>query len=334
MRGSKWWSRRTLKLALKSALGLLVLAMVGREVLRTLAQVRSHGGFPHLGIGWLVASVGLYILGLTTFGLWFWRILGSSPSPVGPWAAVRAYLISHLGKYVPGKALVVVLRVGLVTGYGARPATAAFSTLYETLVMMASGGLVAAIGFTIAPARTIPLRLWGVGEVTVPLALLGLVPALGFLTLTWPSVFPRLSKVMAMPFPGVGPDALPRLRRRLLAEGLLWAVLGWLFVGLSLVAVVRGLDPSAAFPPLASLPVLIASVALATVSGFVVAIAPGGLGVREWVLWTSLGAVMPHDRAVLASLALRLAWVVGEGLTAALVGLLRPKLQPRQEPAP
>ncbi|HEU5117285.1 MAG TPA: hypothetical protein VFT74_11530, partial [Isosphaeraceae bacterium] len=231
------------------------------------------------------------------------------------------------GKYVPGKALVVVLRVGLVTGYGARPATAAFSTLYETLVMMASGGLVAALGFAIGPTRTVTLPVWGVGEVSVPLALLGLVPALGFLTLTWPSVFPRLSKVMSLPFPGVGPDALPYLRRRLLAEGLLWAVLGWLLAGLSLAAVVLGLGKPIA---LSSLPVILASVALATVSGFVGALAPGGLGVREWVLWTSLGAVMDHETAVLASLALRLVWIVGEGLTAGVVGLLRPRIRSQE----
>ena len=36
------------------------------------------------------------------------------------------------------------MRVGLATPYGARPATAAFATLYETLVMMAAGGLIAA----------------------------------------------------------------------------------------------------------------------------------------------------------------------------------------------
>ncbi len=291
--------------------------------------MQHHGGVPRLGVGWLLASVVLYIGGLSTFGMWFWRILESSATPVGAWVAVRAYLISHLGKYVPGKALVVVMRVGLVTGYGARPATAAFSTLYETLVMMASGGLVAAVGFTIGPARTIPVPVWGLGEVVVPLALLGLVPAMGFLTLTWPSVFPRLSKVMSMPFPGVGPDALPTLRRRLLAEGLLWAVVGWLLAGLSLAAVVMGLGESV---PLSSLPVVVASVALATVSGFVVALAPGGLGVREWVLWTSLGAVMSHEKAVLASLVLRLVWVVGEGLTAGVVGLLRPRILRVEEP--
>jgi hypothetical protein len=283
-------------------------------------------------VGWLAASVALYVAGLCAFGVWFWRILGSSATPVGPWAAVRAYLISHLGKYVPGKALVVVLRVGLVTGYGARPATAAFSTLYETLVMMASGGLVAAVGFAMGSARPLTIPLWGTREATVPLSLVGLAPALGLLTLTWPSVFPRLSKVMSLPFPGVGPDALPTLRRRLLAEGLSWAVLGWLLAGLSLVAVVLALDPSGKGVSASTLPVLIGSVALATVAGFAVALAPGGLGVREWVLWTALGSVMDHEQAVLASLALRLAWVAGEGLTAGVVGLLKPRLRPTEPP--
>jgi uncharacterized membrane protein YbhN (UPF0104 family) len=309
----------------------VVLVMVGREVLRTLQRISLHGDLPHLEPGWLIASVGFYVAGLSAFGMWFWRILDSSPSPVRAWAAVRAYLISHLGKYVPGKALVVVMRVGLVTGYGARPATAAFSTLYETLVMMASGGLVAAVGFAMGPTRTLSVPVWGVGEVVLPLSLLGLAPALGFLALTWPTVFPRLSKVMSLPFPGVGPDALPTLRRRLLAEGLAWASLGWLLAGLSLAAVVMGLDSSGKSLPLSSLPIIIASVALATVSGFVVAVAPGGLGVREWVLWTALGSVMDHERAVLASLALRLVWIVGEGLAAAVVGILRPRLRPSEE---
>lgn len=332
MRGLKW--KRTLKPAVKSVVGVVVLVMVGREVVRTLGKIQHQGGWPHLGLGWLAVSVGFYVAGLVAFGMWFWRILESSPSPVGAWAAVRAYLISHLGKYVPGKALVVVMRVGLVSGYGARPATAAFSTLYETLVMMASGGLVAAVGFATGPTRTLSVPVWGFGEVVVPLSLLGLAPALGFLVLTWPTVFPRLSKVMSLPFPGVGPDALPTLRSRLLAEGLSWAALGWVLAGLSLASVVMGLAPSGAGLPVSSLPVIVASVALATVCGFVVAVAPGGLGVREWVLWTSLGSVMDHDQAVLASLALRLVWVVGEGLAAGVVGILRPRLRPSEDSAP
>ena len=100
--------------------------------------------------------MGLYLAGLTLFGVFFDRIMKASPTPVRLGPAVRAYLISHLGKYVPGKAMVVVMRVGLVTPYGARPATAAFATLYETLVMMAAGALIVATArdFSVVPAAS------------------------------------------------------------------------------------------------------------------------------------------------------------------------------------
>jgi uncharacterized membrane protein YbhN (UPF0104 family) len=63
---------------------------------------------------------------------------------------------------------------------------------------------------------------------------------------------------------------------------------------------------------------------LATVAGFAVAVAPGGLGVREWVLWTALGAATgDRDRAVVAALALRLVWVVAEIAAAGLLLLFR-----------
>ena len=55
---------------------------------------------------------------------------------------------------MPGKALVIVMRVGLTAPYGVRPATAALSTFYETLAMMAAGALVAALGFAMGPRRS------------------------------------------------------------------------------------------------------------------------------------------------------------------------------------
>jgi uncharacterized membrane protein YbhN (UPF0104 family) len=95
------------------------------------------------------------------------------------------------------------------------------------------------------------------------------------------------------------------------------------------VAVIRALVPEG-LPP-SSWGVAVACVALSTVAGFVVAIAPGGLGPREWVLYTALGStgVIDEPRAVLAAVALRLAWVVGELVAAGALGLVRP---PRPDP--
>jgi uncharacterized membrane protein YbhN (UPF0104 family) len=300
--------KKGVKVAVKAVLAALVLWAVGRHVVRTWRDLRAHGETLHVEPAWIALAVALYLAGLVACGVFFTRVLRASPTPIGYVPAVRAYLISHLGKYVPGKAMVVIMRVGLVAPYGARPATAAFATLYETLVMMAAGGLIAALGFAFPPVQGWALALGG----ALGLALLVVVD---------PLVFPRLSRLISLPFPGVGPEALPRITRRLMAEGLLWSAAGWVLLGLSQVAVVRALSPSGV-PP-GHWPAVTGGVALATVAGFVVAVMPGGLGVREWVLMPALTPTLGPDLAVIAALALRLTWVLGELLAAAALSLVR-----------
>jgi glycosyltransferase 2 family protein len=312
------------KLAIKTALGALVLWAVGRHVVRTWHDLHEKGGALRVDLSWIALAVGLYLIGLCAFGAYFGRVMRASATPLGLAAAIRAYLISHLGKYVPGKAMVVVMRVGLATPYGARPATAAFATLYETLVMMAAGGLIAAAGFATRAVAPLVLPIGGGSGIPVPLTLLSLGLGVAFLIVVDPAVFPRLSGLARVPFPGVGPDALPNVTRRLLGEGLLWSLAGWTFLGLSQVAVIRAFVPSGVTPAL--WPMIAGSVALATVAGFVVAVLPGGLGVREGVLMATLAPAVGTEVAVVAALALRLAWVLGEVLAAAVLTVARPPL--------
>lgn len=315
------WKREA-KIAVKAVVAVLVLWAVGRHVARTWRDLHEHGVTLRVSPAWIALAMGLYLSGLTACGVFFGRVLRASATPIGYVPAVRAYLISHLGKYVPGKAMVVVMRVGLVTPYGARPATAAFATLYETLEMMAAGGLIAALGFAFPPVQEWALSL-GIGL------------AVALLIVVDPRVFPRLSRLMSLPFPGVGPEALPRISRRLMGEGLLWSMACWVLLGLSQVIVVRALAPSGV--PVGLWPAVIAGVALATVAGFAVAVLPGGLGVREGVLMTTLTPVLGADTAVIAALALRLTWVLGEVLAAAALSLVRPRLPlgvPVPDPSP
>jgi len=317
------WTRWGVRV-LKVVLGLLVLWAVGRHMARTWADLRQHGESVRFDPPWIAFGAVLYLTGLSAFGLYYGRILKASATPVGYLPALRAYLISHLGKYVPGKAMVVVMRAGLLTSYGARPATAAFATLYETLTMMAAGGLVAALGFVIRPLPPLLLPV-GLGHtLPIPLLLLSLGLGVAFWGLVEPRVFPRLSKLISVPFPGVGPKALPHFSQRLLFEGMAWSFAGWVLLGLSQVAVIRSFLPDGAPPE--TWPLVVASVALATVAGFAVAIFPGGLVVREGVLMATLAPVVGADRAVVAALALRLAWVLGEVAIAALLAVVRPPL--------
>ncbi len=62
--------------------------------------------------------------------------------------AARAYYCGHLGKYIPGKAMVLVIRAALVKDRGCRPLTATVTASYETLTMMGTG---VALGAALAP---------------------------------------------------------------------------------------------------------------------------------------------------------------------------------------
>jgi uncharacterized membrane protein YbhN (UPF0104 family) len=305
----------------KAAVGAAVLIAVGHYVVRTLGKLHAEGRTVRVEAVWIAAAAALYLAGLCGFGMFFVRVIREGPSPVAPLPALRAYLISHLGKYVPGKAMVVAMRVGLVVPYGARPATAAFATLYETLVMMAAGGLIAALGFATRAGQREYLAI-------------GLGLGLAFAIAVEPRVFPKLVAPLRLPFPGVGPDALPPLSHRLLAEGLLWSALGWTLLGLSQVAVIRAVDPAGV--EAGKWPSIVGSVALATVAGFVIPITPGGLGVREGVLLKVMGPAVGDETATLAAVVLRLTWVAGELLAAAVSSVARPRPRPRPggSPAP
>ena len=145
---------------------------------------------------------------------------------------------------------------------------------------------------------------------------------MAFLVVVDPLVFPRVSILLASPFPSVGVDAQPRIDRPLLGKGLLLNAISWLFLGLSQVAVIRALSTAGLTFEVIAL--VTASVALATVAGFVVAVLPGGLGVREWVLMTTLAPAIGEDLAVVSALALRLTWVAAEAVAALILGPLRP----------
>jgi len=325
MARSGW--KRFVKPAVKTGLAVLVLWYLYRHVTRTWHDLHEHGESIRVDPTWLAVGAGLYLAGLTACGVFYAKVMAASPGPVGPIVAVRAYLISHLGKYVPGKAMVVVMRVALTAPYGARPATAALAAFYETLAMMAAGALAAAVGFALGPA---PVQLIPLGaSAGLAVLLLGVVE---------PRVFPRVTKLMTMPFPNVGPDALPALSYRLLGAGLLLSLTGWVLLGLSQVAVVRAVAPAGLAPGL--WPVVVAGVALATVAGFVVAVLPGGLGVREGVLMATLAPAVGEDTAVVSALALRLTWVAAEVVAGVALAAVRPALpaaaplSPPEPPAP
>jgi uncharacterized membrane protein YbhN (UPF0104 family) len=121
---------------------------------------------------------------------------------------------------------------------------------------------------------------------------------------------------------------------RLLAIGWPLAIVGWLLLGLSLWATLRGLGLNG-LEPLGLLPLYVAAVSLATVAGFL-SLIPGGALVREFVLLELLVLLPGVDpaTALLGAVLLRLIWLVAELLisgilySAAFVPPFKSRLQP------
>jgi glycosyltransferase 2 family protein len=255
---------------------------------------------------WLAAAGALYLAGGVPCWI-FWhqalRGLGQRPAP---WDSLRAYWIGHLGKYLPGKALVVVLRATLVRGPRVDGGIAAVCVFVETLTMMSVGAAWSAVLLLVGP-------LTAAGRAWLPWALALMVLA-GFPTA--PPLFRRAVEVLqrrrGLSIPG---ETLRGLNLALMLQGWFWMSLSWLLMGLSLWATLRALpgDSRAVWESLADLPAVIACAALAVVLGFA-SLLPGGVGVRELVVVTVL-APLPHvgsAKALAAALLARLVWLLAE----------------------
>jgi len=297
--------RRWAVTAVKLLIVLVVLAAVRHTLLSGLAQLDNYPW--HFQPGWLIAAGALYLLGLLPAGLFWCHVVRTLGQPAGIGETLRAYFIGHLGKYVPGKAMVVVLRAGLIRSHRVNTAVAAASVFFETLTMMSVGALLSAA----------VLAVWFREQRTLFAVAVGLMVMAGLPTL--PPVFKRLARIARVGKSDPATAAnLQRLGYGTLLLGYVAMTIGWVLLGLSLWAVLKSMGMT---PPslVAELPRYTASVALAMVAGFL-SLIPGGAVVREAIL---AQLMVPHfhdispqisapTAALVSALVLRLVWLVAE----------------------
>jgi uncharacterized membrane protein YbhN (UPF0104 family) len=314
------------KRLLRWAVGCAVLLAVAWHVRKSWADLLAQSAGRSWSLPWLALSAAAYALGLLFFAAFFRRILCVQSQALPFLPLLRAYILSHLGKYIPGKALVVVIRAHESARAGARVAAAVLATFYETFLMMAAGASLA----TLAAAAVLPHALLTIplpfasSSLLLPLWTLALLMALPLLAAVLPPCFNRLVRLLRSPFPDINPNALPRIHAPLFLEGLAWAAAGWLAWAASLLAVIAAMGEASPSPQLLAL--ALACIALATVAGFLVAVFPGGLVIREGVLMATLGPALGNANAILAAVVLRLVWILTELLASALTAL--PLAQP------
>ncbi len=309
---------------LKWSFFVVLLIFIGRRAVQLWASAPPEpfniNGF------WLIPAALAYFAGWLP-SVWFWRaLLRKLRQPLEMSTAVRAYYVGHVGKYVPGKALVLVIRGGLVKDAGVNPVLAGVTAAYETLVFMAAG---AALALGLAPLA-FGKTFWshlpaGLSWLRDQPVLLPLIVALATFATTpfsaW--LFTKIGR-KAMPSQASETAPPPAISAGLISQGVAVASLGWACHALSLGFVLQSISKHPF--DLGQFPVWLAAVSLSTVGGFVVLIAPGGLGVREGLLIEALKdqPQIGPTLAVVAAGLLRALWFVTE-LIVALILYVTPK---------
>jgi uncharacterized membrane protein YbhN (UPF0104 family) len=249
-----------------------------------------------LRIGWLLASCGFYVVGMFCDCLFWLLVLQQMKQRVGFWKATSAFFLGQLGKYVPGKAMVVVIRAGMIKSETVSVPVATLSVFVETLTLMAVGGFVAA-------AILLMIAREHFGLVALAIALM-----VGSGLPTIPPIFRRMVRLLRLV--RLSPQievAINRLDYRFMIKGWLISLGTWTFVGLSLFAILKSLPGS----PIEAqeIPICIGCAALASVAGFI-SLIPGGLGVRELVIMSLLVEPVGAVRATISAIVLRFGWLV------------------------
>jgi len=257
---------------------------------------------------WLLLSAILYLMAHTLFAT-FWVQLLRCQGAVIPWKyGVRAYFVSQLGKYVPGKALVILIRISMLRAYAPSRAVLALTATYETIGTMAAG---AGVGVLLLP--------WLSADASVtdqrwPLLIIAALP-LGF------GLVHMVIRYLGAKYQKDMPQ-LPHLPFLLLARGLLQAAFGWVVMGLSLWAALQAILPEPLALNVTNWLRLTAIASMSYVIGFVVLVSPGGVGVREYFLQQMLttelalhagyGSDEAAGLAVVLAIVLRLTWTLAE----------------------
>jgi glycosyltransferase 2 family protein len=314
--------RRWLAAAIKLLIVAVVVWFIRQTILAAWESLGKHDWhFSRFSLLWLALAGLFFFAGTLLSGLFWHRVLRAMGQEAGLGETLRAYYIGHLGKYVPGKAMVVVLRTGMIRSQRVDGTLAAVSVFFETLTMMAVGAFLSAA----------VIAIWYRGHALLFWAAVAMMFASG--VPVFPPVFRRLVRFLIGKWSNSAEAGLARVGYRITAVGWILNACAWALLGLSFWAVLRSIG-AAAGPgdnPFQQLPTYTASVALATVAGFV-SFVPGGAVVREAVLAELTKPQFGDVVALVSAVLLRLLWLVAELMISGILYL--PTRHPKSYPPP
>ena len=261
---------------------------------------------PALGeVGWpaFIGATALAALALA-FNALSWRAVMRAVGLAAPLAdAAAVFFISQAGKYVPGAVWPVLAQAELAREHGVSRARAMAGSIVAMVVGVMMAGTVGAVGLVIAAPGSIRQHMWALIVVVMLLRLL--YPA----ALT--SVITLVTRLLRRPVEHIEIDG------RSIIVSAAWSVLNWAALGGQAWLLLRPLvgDVPHAFA------LATGAFAMSWLVGFLIVVAPAGIGPREGALVAILAGAATAPQALALALLSRAAMSVADavGLVVGLV---------------
>jgi hypothetical protein len=232
-------------------------------------------------------------------GIWFsflcWRaILADFGGRVPLTAGMRIFFVGQAGKYVPGKVWPILTQVKLGRDYQVPGRSSAAAALIFMIVVLGSGLLVAICSLPVLGAGALDRYWWAL--LALPVAAVALWPPV----LNWGlGRAMRLARREPMPQP---------LSAAGIGRAVGWAVVMWVLFGVHLWVLLAALDVDAPNLLIRS----IGAFAGAWSIGFLLVVAPAGVGPREVALVVLLASSAAQPEALVAAIVSRLLMTLGD----------------------
>lgn len=213
--------------------------------------------------------------------------------------SISIWLISSLARYIPGGVWSYASRVSLATRQGVDMTSIGISLYLETLLLMSSAvavgvpSLLSLAGFslTIYQASLILLIL-GILMHPRVIMLLRFIPG-------------RVGKAMLY-------ASIPSFR--IILYLYIYYVFFWIIFGFVFTSFVYSVHPI----EMGQISILVSALAMSFFVGFVIVIAPGGVGIRESVLYLLLVGLFPSPLSLVIAVCSRIWIIIGELLSIGL----------------
>jgi hypothetical protein len=291
--------------------GVLVVAYLLRHLSANWAEVRAANIRWAFRPGWVAASLAV-VLGTYAILIESWRRMLAGWGPrLGWWEAARVWVLSSMGKYLPGKVWAIAGMAMLAQRRGVPPWAATASAVLLQVVSIGTGALiVGATGMASLEAEHPGSR--------TALALVVALSGISLAGVLWPRVARRLVRLVSTD----GSEPVTPSSGAIIF-GIGANALAWVTYGVALWCLARGVLPGTDLGLLDA----IGGFAASYIVGLLFLFAPSGIGVRE-----SIFVLMLQDRIGLAN-ALALAALSRIGMTVADLLVVLPFVRDFKETA-